>query len=164
MITARSIDRIRERRRLVEADQRAARLAELHHIAALLADAAVTVRRGWVQSTWYVVDRQRGALEGACLVGAIVHAGGGPAAAHSQLVQRTLDLTWHTLFQGQDRPMPWCPAPSVRQACVRDLTRWNDQPGRTVAQVLALLDATRAAARAESLRLQPRVPVRQHAA
>jgi hypothetical protein len=23
----------------------------------------------------------------------------------------------------------WCPAPSIRMAHVRDLTRWNDRPG-----------------------------------
>jgi hypothetical protein len=48
-----------------------------------------------------------------------------------------------------------CPPPQVRVAQVRDLTRWNDTPGRTLADVLALLHATRAAAEAEAGRLRP---------
>jgi hypothetical protein len=32
------------------------------------------------------------------------------------------------------------PAPDVRRARVRTLTQWNDQPERTPAEVLAVLD------------------------
>jgi hypothetical protein len=86
---------------------------------------------------------------GACLVGAIVHAGGGLAAFRSQPVQRALDLTWHALY-GEDRaPARWCPAPPVRSAHVRELTRWNDRPERTSDDVMALLHAVERAASAE---------------
>ena len=81
-------------------------------------------------------------VTGACLVGAVVQAGGGPPAARSQMVQRTLDLTWHALRDDPDRPVRWSPGPDVRMLQVRDLTRWNDTPGRTRDEVLDLLVAS----------------------
>jgi hypothetical protein len=155
----------RRRAELAEQDRRAARLAELHFIGALAGDAAAVVGAGWTQATYFAaadgraVDPlragRRDPFDRACLVGAIVHAAGGPATVASQLVQRTLDLTWHTLYRGADRPVQWCPAPPVRAGHVRDLTGWNDTPGRTRADVLDLLHATRAAAEAEARHLQP---------
>jgi hypothetical protein len=149
-----------ERRRRAEQDRLTARLAELHHIRALIDEAIAVVGRGWLQHDWFAVTDSRGQrvriaardihvvtarpVSDACLVGAIVHAGGGPAAAHTQLVQRTLDLTWHTLYEDEHEPVRWCPAPPIRMAHVRDLTRWNDRPGRTADEVTALLrSATR---------------------
>jgi hypothetical protein len=140
-----------ERRRLASQDRLSAQLGELHRIRALLTQAATVVSSGWVQHGWFSVAGQHGehylvsahamsvvdhdSISGACLVGAIVHAGGGPAAVHTQLVQRTLDLGWHTLYEDPQRPVRWCPAPAVRMAHVRDLTRWNDSPQRTAAHV-----------------------------
>ena len=132
------------------------RLAELHQIRAVLAEAATLVSLGWVQHGWFSVSSPSGQqrvvtahsmdaiydepVSGACLVGAIVHAGGGPAAVHSQLVQRSLDLTWHTLYEDARQPVRWCPPPALRMAHVRDLTRWNDRSQRTSTQVTDLLD------------------------
>jgi hypothetical protein len=70
-----------------------------------------------------------------------VHAGGGPSAVRTQLVQRTLDLTWHTLYGDAHQPVRWCPPQAIRMANVRDLTAWNDHPGRTAAEVEALLQS-----------------------
>jgi hypothetical protein len=92
-------------------------------------------------------------VSGACLVGAIVSAGGGPAAAGTQPVQRALDLTWHTLFGGL-QPIRWCPTPPVRVAHTCDLTRWNDEPGRTADEVTGLLDLVERAATVEMERLR----------
>ena len=139
---------IRERRRLTEADGRGARLAELHHIATLTADAAAVVQRGWAPSFWY------GPAGEACLVAAIVRAAGGPSAVRSQLVRRTLDLVWHTLRRDGVAPVDYCPSPMILQVRIRDLTRWNDTPGRTSAEVVSLLAATHAVAVAESTRLR----------
>jgi hypothetical protein len=155
-----------ERRRLARQDRIAAHLAELHHIELLLAEAVTVVSAGWVQHGWFAVaDERHGtrvltahdldALEtrpvtGACLVGAVVHAAGGPPNVHSQLVQRALDLTWHTLHEDSHRPVHWCPAPPVRDAHVRDLTRWNDHPKRTADQVAALLEDTARSAAAQA--------------
>jgi len=144
-----------ERRRLARRDAVAARLAELHHIRALLRDAEAVVSAGWVQNAWFAVRGTHGGqvavtahdlhlvaerpVSGACLVGGIVHAAGGPAAVHTQLVQRTLDLTWHALREDERQPVRWCPSPDVRAAHVRDLTRWNDQPRRTAEDIVSLL-------------------------
>ncbi len=146
-----------ERRRLVRQDALAVRLAELHRIRAVLEDATVLVSIGWIQHAWFAVldgqGRQRlltapdvlqatdHAVVGVCLVGGLVHAGGGPLAVRSQLVQRTLDVTWHALREDEREPVRWCPSPEVRAAHLRDLTRWNDHPQRTPAQVSALLEA-----------------------
>jgi hypothetical protein len=154
-----------EHSRLVQQDQLAVRLAELHRIRALLEEAVVLVNVGWIQNAWFAVlddqGRQRKLtaheidltddrpVSGACLVGGIVYAAGGPTTAHSQLVQRTLDLIWHTLHEGRERPVRWCPSPQVRAAHVRDLTRWNDHPQRTARQVSALLESAVETADAE---------------
>jgi hypothetical protein len=78
-----------------------------------------------------------------------VHAGGGPAAVDDQPVQRAFDLTWHTLFGDRSDPVRYCPAPAVRAAHLRELVRWNDDPRRTAAEVVALLAAVQRAAGAE---------------
>lgn len=155
-----------ERRRLARQDRVAARLAELHCIRGLLGDAITVVSSGWVQHGWFAVIDERGSprtitahdlhvltrhpVSGACLVGAIVHAAGGPSTAHTQLVQRTLDLTWHALHEDERQPVQWCPAPAVRTAHVRDLTRWNDSRERTACQVTALLHSAVRTANAQT--------------
>lgn len=159
-----------QRRRLVRQGRLAAQQGELHLMQALLDDAVTVVASGWVQHGWFLVTGEHGervrvgphavrvgstrTVTGACLVGGIVHAAGGPAAAGSQLVQRTLDLTWHVLYNGESRPPRWCPAPALRAAHLRDLTRWNDEPARTSPEVAALLHSVARAARAQSERLR----------
>ena len=147
-----------ERRRLTRHDVLSARLAELHSIADLLTRAAAIVGEGWVQGAWFAVSTSSGEravtgydlrmlrggpVTGACLVGAVVQAGGGPAAVRSQTVQRTLDLTWHTLREDCGRAVAWNPAPPVRTLQVLDLTHWNDAPRRTRDEVVGLLTAAR---------------------
>ena len=73
-----------------------------------------------------------------------MHAAGGPQAFNTQLVQRSLDLTWNTLYGVAGDSLAGCPAPSVRTSHLRDLTRWNDRPSRTRDEVLDLLAATEA--------------------
>lgn len=156
-----------ERRRLARQDRHSARLAELHSIRALVQEARSVISAGWVQHSWFALTSEHGQIRlitahnvfevtdqpvsGACLVGAIVHAGGGPVAVHSQLVQRTLDLTWHTLYGDTSSPVRWCPPPAIRMANVRDLTAWNDHPSRSVADVDALL---RSAARTTTVQAE----------
>lgn len=161
-----------ERRRLVRADRAARQLASLHGIRALLERAITVAGSGWVQGCWFSVMDEQGrpssvhakdvpavtdkTVAGACLVGAIVAAGGGPAAVRTQSVQRALDLTWHALYQGERQPVRWCPAPPIRMEHVRDLTRWNDHPQRSAQEVVTLLhDAMRLAdAQTELLRAE----------
>lgn len=151
-------ERHEERRRLQQLDALSARLAELPAIVALIERAVQVVGAGWVQGAWFSVETLAGQravaaydlrlvmdhpVTGACLVGGVVQGAGGPAAARSQLVQRTLDLLWHTLRENPDRPVRWCPGPQVRQVMLRELTRWNDDPRRTQKEVLDLLTAAR---------------------
>lgn len=164
IVSSAFLDRIRQRRVLAEQDRRTARLAELHHVRAVVGDAEAVIRAGWTQKTLYAcvddrdrrhpVDPQDAGFDEACLVGAVVHAAGGPAVASGQLAQRALDLVWHTLYRGPDRPVGGSAPPGVRAARVVDLARWNDRRGRTRSEVLALLSATAAAADAEARRLR----------
>lgn len=166
--------RLARRRAATRRDRLTARLFELREIGELAGRAAAVIDRGWVQYGWYRyrdIDAQpAGGLDpgdhdsvaAACLVGAVVHAGGGRRAFTSQLVQRTLDLTWSTLYGLDGDSLAWCPPPAVRFSHLRDLTRWNDAPARTQAEVLDLLAATRVEAsrlgelvRAERLELAP---------
>ena len=143
-----------ERRRLKHVDALSARLAELHAIRVLLEQTEEVVSSGWVQGAWFTVASAGGqravtacdlslamdrAITGACLVGAVVQAAGGPVSVRSQLVQRTLDLTWHALREDPHRPVNWCPGPRIRMMQVLELTRWNDAPKRTQSDVVDLL-------------------------
>jgi hypothetical protein len=133
-------------------------MAELHAIAGLLDQAVEVIDRGWVQGGWFSVSAPAGhqvltaydvglaqdnPVIGACLVGGVVHAGGGPVAVRSQLVQRSLDLLWHVLREDPGRPVRWCPGPQLRMMRLLDLTTWNDDPARTRSEVVGLLLAAR---------------------
>ncbi len=155
-------ERRRARRRLVEQDLLGARLAELTQIRDLVAAARDVIAAGWVKDAWFISHDAQGKprsvdfmaarrmgpipVDRACLVGAILHAGGGVASADTQLVQRTFDLTWHTIHRGANDPVRWCPAPPVRAQQLRDLVQWNDRPDRTGADVEALLHSVEQAA------------------
>lgn len=147
--------RLRDRRWVAQQDRTSSQLAEMHVIRALLADATRVVRAGWIQHGWFSYVDEAGhqrlagsydlrqltgrPVTGACVVGAIVQAGGGPMAAHTQPVHRALDLTWHALFRAESYPVGYCPAPDLRVARTRELTAWNDRPHRRVQDVTALL-------------------------
>lgn len=162
--------RRQERERLAAQDRISSRLAELHHLDGLLLDARDVILAGWLQDGWFSYLDGRGQeqtvtvptlralagrpVTGACLVGAVIQAGGGLSAAGSQPVQRALDLTWHTLHGVGPLPSSWCPAPSIRATHIRQLTRWNDSAHRTAADVADLLTATLSAAGAESVRMR----------
>jgi hypothetical protein len=161
-------ERRRARRRLAEQDRLGAQLAELTQIRDLVAAARDVVAAGWVKDAWFVSHDAQGEprsvdfmaarrmghvpVDRACLVGAILHAGGGVASAETQLVQRTFDLTWHTLHRSAREPVRWCPAPPIRAQQLRDLVCWNDQAGRTGADVEALLIAAEGTADQEVAR------------
>lgn len=147
-------ERRAQRHRLKRLDTLASRMGELYAIHDLLERSEGVVRRGWIQGAWFSVDTPSGdravsgfnlrlvrdhAVTGACLVGAIVHAAGGPRVVRSQLVQRTLDITWYALREDGVIPGGWCPSPVVRQMRLQDLTRWNDEEERTATEILGLL-------------------------
>ena len=150
------------RRKLADPEYLGARLAELAQIRELVAAAREVVGAGWVKDAWFVSHDAQGKprsvdfmaakrmgnipVDRACLVGAILHAGGGVASADTQLVQRTFDLTWHTIHRRPQDPVHWCPAPPIRAQQLRDLVQWNDRADRTGADVEALLHLVEQAA------------------
>jgi hypothetical protein len=168
--------RRRQSRQLRLRDQISARLAELDQIACILNDAAELVRAGWLQDSWFAYRDDAGRIRpvnaynakqltghpvvAACLVGAIVQAGGGLPHVRTQVVQRALDVTWHTLAKTPPALVRRTPAPETRLHHVQDLTRWNDHPGRTAAQAEELLRRSATAARSEA-DIVRRVPVAQ---
>jgi hypothetical protein len=120
LLPPKRLERRAERRRLRRLDAVSARLAELHAIRGLLQRTVEVVTAGWVQGAWFTVASAGGErtitacdlrlvldrpVTGACLVGAVVQAAGGPATVRSQLVQRTLDPTWHALREDLSRPV-----------------------------------------------------------
>ena len=152
------------RQRLRRVDALSAQLAQLLAIRTLLEDATEIVRGGWIQGAWFAVDvggRTRALtapeirlttdhpVTGACLVGAVVQAGGGPEAVRSQPVQRALDLVWHSLREDSGQRVRWCPGPPARMLHVVDLTHWNDAPERTRDDVVELLRSSAATADAQ---------------
>ena len=118
---------------------------------AVLVGTRPVLEHGWLQNAERVVRTPDGRLRpqgdgvvvSACLVGAVVESGRryaeDPGAAGP-----ALDALWLTLYDdrpgaGADAVGP-VPSPVVRNLRARDLARWNDEPGRTVDDVLALLD------------------------
>jgi hypothetical protein len=170
------LDRRRAGRAAARARRLDAQLAELAGLEALLGEARELIEHGWIQHAWFAYLDERGRtrkassaaamdvvgrpLVGACLVGAVVTAAGGPSAVHTQPVQRALDLVWHALATEEGQPVLWCPAPDVRMGRVRDLTSWNDHPGRTSAEVSSLLLTAERVAVHESDRLVARAAAR----
>lgn len=164
------LDRLAERRAVRRARRVDDRLRELDELVHLLSDARAVVERGWIQHAWFAYVDERGRertatsaaamdvqgrpLVGACLVGAVVSAAGGPHAVHGPRVQQALDVVWHALARDEGEPVLWCPAPDIRMGRVRDLTSWNDAGSRTAPEVGALLLTAERVAVHESARLQ----------
>ena len=149
------------RRRLRRADDEAARSAELWALEGLFRDARQIIDTGWLQHGWFriatpdgrvrvVTERNLALADGhpvvaACLVGALVAAGGGPRTSRSQLVTRAVDLSWRSLNgAARGELAPRAVSPTTASVQVLDMTRWNDAPGRTGAEVGGLLGATAA--------------------
>lgn len=164
-------ERRAERRRLKRLDAISSQLADLQAIGELLGRAAEVVSAGWVQGAWFTVATPGGRrpvtaydvrladelpVIDACLVGGIVQAAGGPSTVRSQVVQRSLVLTWHVLRESDDRPVRWSPGPNLRMMTVLDLTHWNDAPERTQDEVVGLLVAAQhtAASQQEACRAE----------
>jgi hypothetical protein len=167
--------RRRLRRALRAQDRVSARLAELFWIDEVLADAAGVVGRGWLQHGWFTYVDPAGRavtvtacsprtarrlaaqdVTGACLVGAIIHAAGGPPRARSQLVQRSIELVWHASFRRPREPIGWCRSSQERAGHAIDLVYWNDSPGRTVDDVVGALAGARDLLRGEVDRARSR--------
>ena len=143
----------RIRRRLMPPPSAELILAQLSGQLAVLEGARAELEAGWVQGAWWSVtsadgDRQPvtgdaggspAHIDGACLVGALAR--GGPHAGRA--VDAVYDALWASRGQASQAVpggLPPLPAPEVRLARVRMLTRWNDQAERTQEEVLAVVD------------------------
>lgn len=121
------------------------------------------IARGWLQHGWYLAQRPRprslrerlrqadrpptaDEVHSACLVAAVALAahGGGPRLDVFTDAAPALDLVWDALWETRGHRGPpvagRAAAPAVRAARMQDLVRWNDDPERSRADVLALLD------------------------
>jgi hypothetical protein len=139
-------------------DADAERIRQLEGARDVLERARTLIAQGWVQDSFYVVRGRHGETRpvspfglllltrsdvvGACLVGAIAHASGtvdrkdrrGQAAIAVDTLYRSLaEQTGSTTLADAVHP-------AVRAARVRELARWNDEPGRSRDDVLGLMD------------------------
>jgi hypothetical protein len=125
----------------------------------VLEDARTVIAQGRVQDRWFArrptASRLRaqpsgamddlGDVPAACLVGAVVHAArqGGPGDP-VVTAGPALDYLWDAWQESRGlggTGVVGVAAPrELRMAGVRGLTRWNDRPGRTRAEVLGLID------------------------
>jgi hypothetical protein len=135
---------LRRWRTRARADGEAARLARLGEVCAVLDDARAIIGHGWLQDDWYVQTGGPGDAR-ACVVGAVVQATRrhDPAAGLLE-AGPALDVLWDALQEARGFGGPGVAgraAPAeLRAARIRDLTRWNDRPGRTHEEVLNLVD------------------------
>jgi hypothetical protein len=134
-------------------------LAQLNRQLGVLEGARAELEAGWVQGGWWSVSLGDGTerlvtgyaaagghpdrVDGVCLAGALVRAGSQQPDAASH-VGRAVDAVHEALWvfwghPGAPRPCGLS-APEVRRARVRTLTQWNDQPERTRAEILAVVD------------------------
>jgi hypothetical protein len=137
-------------------------LGQLDRQLAVLEGARAELDAGWVQGGWWATGSGDGStrlvsgyatagghpdhVEGVCLVGALIRAGSGLPDARSD-VGRAVDAVYDALWVSRGQPdapayrgLPPVPSPDVRLARVRTLTQWNDQAGRTRAEVVGLVD------------------------
>jgi hypothetical protein len=146
-----------------EADRRSGRLRRFSQACTTLDGARVVIERGWVQDRWYAprsatAEGTGRGVPAACLVGAVmVAAGEGRPDTAAVAAGPAIDALWDAWQETRGMLGPgvagWAAAPAVRAARVRDLARWNDQPGRTRDEVLALIDL--ASSRAIMEAMQP---------
>jgi hypothetical protein len=161
-------------------DARSTRLRKLGEVCAVLDEARALIAHGWVQNNWYALRPVDGGalrtftsavpvagteVRGACLVGAVVHAtrAGDPAAGLAE-AGPALDIVWDAWQESRGLNGPGLAGRAVprevRAARVRDLTRWNDRPGRTREDVLRLLDLASTRAIMEAANTEPVTAVR----
>jgi len=136
-------------------------LQRLDEVRDVLERARDTLASGWVQNRWYAVAPRLGPqrsglfgaatgdpqnVSGACLVGAVALALRERDARADLAIDvgAAVDFVWDAMQEtvgvsGSDAAGRAWPR-NVRLMRLRDLTRWNDEAGRTRDEVLGLLD------------------------
>jgi hypothetical protein len=150
------------------------------HAIQVLESARALLERGWVQGAWFRVVRPSGReqrigpmelhrlagaeVTGACLVGALVRGTWATSGTAKADAGPAVDEVWDALLEQTDSRLPQAvgrAAPrQVRLRRVQELTRWNDAPGRTVDEVLALVDVAISRAIFRSLGVPTAAPAR----
>ncbi|GAA4680675.1 DUF6197 family protein [Frondihabitans cladoniiphilus] len=146
---------LRARRSALAERRRAEDVARLADLLPVLASARDRVEAGWIQNAWFETVGPTGGrmlatgmaafrveprdVTGSCLVGALVLAAGGPAEVQSPVVRDAVAATWHALHRADGDPFERAHEPIARARTVRDLTGWNDDPGRSAEEVTELL-------------------------
>lgn len=151
-------------RRPLELDARRQSLLEIQHavgerVLALLETARGDLSKGWVQNGWWVTPAGSGQhilatgpaagastphrAEAVCLVGALIRAG--TAQGGDSEAGRAVDAVYEALWESRGQPvtvtgMLTVSSPQVRQARIQALTHWNDTQGRTIDEILMILD------------------------
>jgi hypothetical protein len=121
-------------------DVRADYLRRLGDVWSVLGGARSIVENGWLQNHWKISPGPR-----ACLVAAVVEAvqQHDPSAGVFE-AGPALDFLWDALQESRGLVGGGvggrCAPQEMRLVRIRELTRWNDRPGRTRDEVLALLD------------------------
>lgn len=140
-------------------------LGRLEAVRAVLEGARAVLTRGWLQDGWYAVRpaaRPRGVrqllaggsphrddITHACLVAAIAVSAHRPGSRIDVVGDAgpALDVAWEALEEARGGAGGGSPrgggraAPrEVRVQRMRELARWNDTPGRTRDEVLAVVD------------------------
>jgi hypothetical protein len=127
-------------------------------VLAVLQHARAIVEAGWVQNRWTAAPVEGTAAGGdgsvrACVVAAVALAvrARDPRADLAVDTGPAVAFVWDAVFDGRaaGRSAPH----HVRVARMRELARWNDERGRTRADVVAVLD--RAAARVVARVVEP---------
>jgi hypothetical protein len=129
-------------------------------VLSVLEAARAIVATGWVQGDYFLVrtrggritsvgpltliSARRADIVGACLVGALTAAArrNDPRLVGGSHL-RAIDATWDALQEQSGRPAPVTgpgSSPAERALRVRDLTHFNDAPGRQPQDVVGLLD------------------------
>jgi hypothetical protein len=142
----------------------------------VLEDARAMIARGWIQDHWFARRpaqsgrraQESGTSNGlsdvaaSCLVGAVVYAvqlrgSGDPLVKAGPALDYLWDAWQESRGLGGTGVAGRAAPRELRMVRVRDLTRWNDQPGRTREQVLGLVDlaASRAIMAAVRVRCSP---------
>jgi hypothetical protein len=114
-------------------------------VLAVLQHARAIVEAGWVQNRWTAGGDTPNGSDRACLVGAVALAVRARDARADLAVASgpALAFVWDAVFGGRTagRAAPH----HVRVQRMRELARWNDEGGRTRADVAAALDRAAAA-------------------
>jgi len=127
-------------------------------VLAVLQHARAIVEAGWLQNGWtaprsVAAGRAADGAVNACVVGAVALAvrARDPRADLAVDTGPAVAFVWDAVFDGRaaGRSAPH----HVRVARMRELARWNDERGRTRADVVAVLD--RAAARVVARVVEP---------